>query len=270
MPSPFPGMNPYLEHPDFWSEVHHRLITAIADALAPDLLPKYRVAIEKRIYSSEIEDDLLIGIPDVSIASKRKQTVSGGESPTNQTQSAVMLASLIEPMAVTVPMLEEAREGYLEIREGSTGKVVTAIEIISPKNKQAGKGREAYEKKRQQILASSTHLVEIDLIRSGKPMRILEDVKSDYRILISRGNRRPRAYLYAFSVRDPIPSFPLPLQSGDREPLVQLQELLNGVYDRAGFDIALDYNLDPVPKLKPEDAIWASELLKAQELRNVE
>jgi Protein of unknown function (DUF4058) len=268
MSSPFPGMNPYLEHPELWSEVHHRLITAIADALAPDLLPKYRVAIEKRIYSSEIEDDILIGLPDVSIASRR--------SLNSEPRSTVMLASLIEPMAVTVPMLEEAREGYLEIREVSTGKVVTAIEIVSPKNKQAGKGREAYEKKRQKILASSTHLVEIDLIRSGKPMRIIEDVKSDYRILISRGNRRPRAYLYAFSVRDPIPSFPLPLQSGDREPLVQLQELLNGVYDRAGFEIAIDYNLDPVPKLKPEDASWASELLRecirtasrSQDLRN--
>lgn len=260
MSSPFPGMNPYLEHPDFWSEVHHRLITAIAIALAPDLRPKYRVAIEKRIYSSEIEDDLLIGIPDVSIASRH--------SLNSEPRSTVMLASHTEPMAVTVPLLEEAREGYLEIREVSTSKVVTAIELISPKNKQAGKGREAYEKKRQQILASSTHLVEIDLIRSGRPMRILEDVKSDYRILISRGNRRPRAYLYAFSVRDPIPSFPLPLQSGDREPLVQLQNLLNEIYDQAGFDIALDYNLDPVPKLKPEDASWADELLRSHSLRN--
>jgi hypothetical protein len=50
MPNPFPGMNPYLESPDFWSEVHSRLIVTIADALVPQLLPKYRVAIAKRLY----------------------------------------------------------------------------------------------------------------------------------------------------------------------------------------------------------------------------
>jgi hypothetical protein len=50
MPSPFPGLDPYLENPELWPEVHHRLITAIADAIGPSIRPKYRVAIEKRIY----------------------------------------------------------------------------------------------------------------------------------------------------------------------------------------------------------------------------
>ena len=50
MPNPFPGMNPYLESPDFWPEVHHLLIGMIQESLVPQLVPKYRVAIEKRIY----------------------------------------------------------------------------------------------------------------------------------------------------------------------------------------------------------------------------
>ncbi len=259
MPSPFPGMNPYLEDPELWSEVHHRLITAIAIAIAPDLRPKYRVAIEKRTYLSDIENSVLVGIPDVAVYAKR--------STANQPRSTVALASRTEAISVTIPLPEEVRESYLAIKEGETGAVITVVEIISPKNKRSKEGRKAYEKKRQQVLASSTNLVEIDLLRSGKPMRIIEKIESDYRILISRGDRRPRASLYAFSVRDEIPAFPLPLESGDTEPLVELQPLLNEIYDQASFDMAIDYDREPVPKLKPEDVAWADELLRTEGLR---
>ncbi|MBE9141210.1 DUF4058 family protein, partial [Nodosilinea sp. LEGE 07088] len=68
MPLPFPGMNPYLENSDLWPEVHHLLISLLAETLNPQLLPTYRVAIEKRVYQLSGEDALLIGIPDVAIA----------------------------------------------------------------------------------------------------------------------------------------------------------------------------------------------------------
>jgi len=260
MPSPFPGMNPYLENPELWPEVHNRLIVAIADAIAPDLRPKYRVAIEKRTYLSDIEDSVLVGIPDVAVYAKR--------SSIDRTRSNVALASQTEATSVTIPLPEEVKESYLAIKEGKTGTVVTVVEIISPKNKRDKAGRKAYESKRQQVLASLTNLVEIDLLRTGKPMRIIEKIQSDYRILISRANRRPTASLYAFNLRDAIPSFLLPLQSGESEPLVELQTLLNGVYDRASFDMAIDYNLQPVPQLKPEDAVWVDELLRTEKLRD--
>ncbi len=71
MPSPFPGMNPYLENPELWTEVHHRFISAIATSIEGSLPPSYRVAIEKRIYNQVPEDSVLIGIPDVSVVSRR-------------------------------------------------------------------------------------------------------------------------------------------------------------------------------------------------------
>ncbi|MFB2837593.1 DUF4058 family protein [Floridanema evergladense] len=260
MPSPFPGMNPYLENPQLWSEVHHRLITAIADAIEPNLSLQYRVAIEKRTYLSDGEESVMIGIPDVSVYS---QTAT----PT-QTSSIATLPAQAEATTVTIPLPEEKREGYLEIREVETGYVVTAIELISPSNKRAGKGRDEYENKRREVLSSPTNLVEIDLLRRGKPMRILTKIPpSDYRILVCRGNRRPQAQLYAFSVRQEIPKFLLPLRSGDTEPLVDLQSLLIGVYNRARFDMAIDYTIEPVPPLKSEDKIWADELLKEKGLR---
>jgi len=103
-------------------------------------------------------------------------------------------------------MPETVRQGYLEIREVATNEVITAIEILSPTNKLPGKGRQKYENKRQRVLGSLTHLVEIDLLCQGQPMPVYSNgVQSNYRILVSRENYRPQADLYTFNLRDPIP-----------------------------------------------------------------
>lgn len=258
MPSPFPGMDPYLEQPDLWPEVHSRLIVAIADYLGPQLRPKYRVAIEKRIYEDTVSD-IFVGRPDVSVLQalakeKEHETVSS--------------TATVEPIIVELPMPEELQERYLEIREVGTGAVVTTIELISPSNKRAGKGRQQYEEKRLKILASQTHLVEIDLIRAFQalPMRGTNQF-SLYRILVSRADQRPRAALYPFNLQHPIPAFPLPLQSEDIEVVVELQPLLEQVYDRASYDLAINYAQNPVPPLSKEDAIWADAILKEAQLR---
>jgi hypothetical protein len=154
-----------------------------------------------------------------------------------------------------------------EVREVGTGEVVTAIEVISPKNKRLGEGRNAYESKRQQVLGSSTHLIEIDLLRGGQPMPILDKgIQATYRILVSRSDRRPKAELYPFGLQDPIPPFQLPLRRKDTESLVDLQALLHGVYDRAGFDLVIDYTREPVPPLGESDAVWVNALLQQQGL----
>lgn len=166
---------------------------------------------------------------------------------------------------MTVPLPEEVRESYLEIRERQTGTVVTTLEILSPKHKRSRDGRDAYLWKRQRVLASLTHLVEIDLLRSGTPMPIQGAVqKTDYRILISRGDRRPIAQLYPFNLQESIPVFQLPLKAGDMEPLVDLNTILDGVYERAGFDLRVDYTQPPQPALSQEDATWADVLLREQ------
>ncbi len=140
MPSPLPGMNPYLENPEFWSEFHSRFIVATADALDDCLSRDYRVAVEKRVYLSEAGESLLVGIPDVSVTA----------SAPNKTQ-ATNLAAVIQPLNIEIPIAEEVQERYLEIREGATGNVITTIELLSPKNKRTGEGRIAYLQKRQKI-----------------------------------------------------------------------------------------------------------------------
>ncbi|EAW34072.1 DUF4058 family protein [Lyngbya sp. PCC 8106] len=257
MLSPFPGMNPYLEQ--FWSGVHHRLITAIANSVAPQIRPKYIVAVEERIYKTVGDSSVLVGIPDVSV--HRLNTV---KTPIDLS----LLSASKQPITVLVPQTERLTESYLEIRRVGTEEVITAIEILSPINKKTGICRQQYEAKRQKILDSLTHFIEIDLWRQGKPMLVYgEEIVSDYRILISRSNSRPQADLYAFNLRDELPKIPLPLELKDSEPIINLREILQEIYEQGSYDLRIDYSREPVPPLTEEDAAWVDRQLCDRQLR---
>lgn len=260
MRSPSPGMNPYLENPELWSEVHSRLIMAIADDLTDYLSEKYHVAIEKRTYFSGEDESLLVGIPNVSVVGKQPDV--------SQPAATATLPPLVKPITVTVPLAEEVQERYLEIREVATGSVITAIEVLSPKNQRSGEGRQAYERKRNQVLASMTHLIEIDLLRGGQPLPVLGATPSDYRILVSRSDRRPSAQLYAFTVRQEIPPIAVPLATGDQEPRLDLQNVLHRVYDRGRYHLAIDYQQQPIPSFPQQELDWLDILLREQGLRS--
>ncbi|HEY9811816.1 MAG TPA: DUF4058 family protein [Halomicronema sp.] len=261
MPSPFPGMNPYLEHPDFWPGVHHALINKIGEFLSPQLFPKYLVSIEVRMYETGGDDSVLVGIPDV--------TVQPSVSAKNPTETNVaVVESPAQPQSVILAVPEIVKQGYLEILETETKEVITEIELLLPVNKRSGKGRETYQKKRNQVLARFTHLVEIDLLRSWQQMPLVGNgIQSDYRILVSRSNSRPRADLYAFNLRDEIPKFPLPLKSEDEEPVVDLQSLLNTMYDVWNYGVRINYSREPVPVFSDSDAVWADNLLREKGCR---
>ncbi|BAZ31859.1 hypothetical protein NIES4074_43320 [Cylindrospermum sp. NIES-4074] len=250
MQNPFPGMNPYLEQPELWHQVHNRLIVAIADDLTPQIAPKYRVSIEERVYTS-VDDVLLVGIADVAVA-KRNDV---------ETRTTLTTTKIAEPSKVKVPIPEEVIERFLEVRTTQSREVVTVIEILSPKNKRSKEGRMVYESKRQKILASATNLIEIDLLRLGEALPILGATKSDYRILVSRSFNRPDADLYSFNLPDPIPVFPVPLRLGEPEPVIDLQRLLNEIYERARFDLAIDYSQVLKPALPSEQEVWVREIL---------
>lgn len=262
MASPFPGMDPYLEQTIFWPEFHSRLIVAIADALAPSLLPQYYVAVETRTYLDSSNEELLVGIPDAIVLSTPRPS-----SPTKPDTFGTGVATTAWPQSVMLPMPEEVKERYLEIRETSNHAVITVVEILSPTNKRQGEGRRIYATKRQTVLGSASHLVEIDLLRANAPMTMhLVNRKTpaadSYRILVSRSECRPRADLYEFTLREPIPKFPLPLKETEEQVLVDLQSLLNGIYARSGYDLRVDYQAPvPPPAPSPENQAWVYEIL---------
>lgn len=242
-------MDPYLEHPALWPDVHNSLIAALRDELAQAVAPRYYVALEQRAYLLTPDDIVLVGRPDLSMV---------GAPPRRDASPAPRQAAVLE---VEPPMTDELRENYLEIREVKTGRVITVLQLLSPTNKINPDGREQYLRKRGQILRSRTSLVEIDLLRAGEPMPVTgASLQSDYRILVSHEWRRPRAELLAFGVRDEILAFPLPLQLGDDEPTVDLNTALHDLYRRARFDLRLDYAQPAVPPLPAEDAAWAASL----------
>jgi hypothetical protein len=261
MPSPFPGMDPYLERRQVWPDVHSALIVATRDALAPQVAPAYYVAIEERAYIVALKSADFIGRPDVAII-----TAPTGLLPAIEAETATAVASVAQ--TVVLPQFEEVRERYLEIRDVQTHAVVTAIEILSPSNKTPGDGREAYEEKRRQVLSTLTNLVEIDLLRGGKPMEMQPPPQGDYRMLVRAGWERPRARLYACSVHQALPEVPVRLRRGEPEVRLPLGTLLANIYVRAHYDLRIDYRQPPEPPLSPPDTAWADELLRTKGLRS--
>jgi len=258
MPTPFPGMDPYLEQHGRWPGVHTRLIVAIADALGPMVRPRYWVAVEERSYLAMVTSDGRVIVPDVAVADQEPSSYA--DSPSRSEPSAdagVLIAEL--------PMPEERIERYLEVRSVDTHEVITSIELLSPTNKLPGEGRRIYEAKRLNVLSSMTHLIEIDLLRDGAPMPMRTDnaPRFDYSIVVSRAHQRPKAEARLFRLRQPIPSFPVPLRPQEPEPVLDLNDILHDLYDRAGYDMVIDYHAPPTPPLDSDDAAWAEELLRA-------
>ncbi len=273
MQSPFPGMDPYLEQPAFWSSFHSRLIVAIANAIEAQLSDRYYVDVETRTYQSEDhEDEILVGIPDAAIFS-RNQAENPAESLTNKpdelslesgrSPSSVALQAPPQPEPIQIPMPLEVRERYLEIRELGSDAVITVIEVLSPKNKKAGPGRDAYKRKRRSIFGSQTHLIEIDLLRAGRPMEIISHTSTaPYYILISRSPQRPTADLYRIRLQQTLPSLQIPLKSGDAEPIVSMQDLLMQVFREARYGSRISYRMPvPPPRLLSADQDWVDQLL---------
>jgi Protein of unknown function (DUF4058) len=249
MRSPFPGMNPYLEAPALWSEVHSWLIVELARMLNQQIIPKYRAAVEKRVY----EESILVGIPDVSVVRQSRAV------PVTATPTAT--ATLSQPILVALPESETTIERYLEVREVATGEVVTVVEILSPKNKRAGEGRDQYLHKRQKVLGSQSHLVEIDLLRGGEALPMQDAGTSHYRVLVSRVEQRPIGELYPFNLRDRLPYFGLPLRSNDELVSIDLNVLMQTVYESAALDLAIDYGQQPKPGLSQDDFDWVQKVV---------
>jgi len=253
MRPPFPGMDPWLEHPDIWPDVHNSLIGAIRDAMAPKVAPKYFIGLQERTY--QVDDGVLSlwGVPDLAVSPSEVRPANGGAARRQpEAEGGVGVRQ------VKVPTRAVLRETFLEVRRVGKGRLVTIIEVLSPANKAPGPGRRQYLKKRRRVFESGTNLVEIDLLRGGKPMPLDRGgAPGDYRVLVSREPDRPTATLHYFGLRDAIPPIPLPLLPGDAEPMIDLGPILHAMYERARFDLRLRYDRPPLPPLDDDDDAWA-------------
>jgi hypothetical protein len=259
-------MDPYLEKPSRWPGFHLRMISTAADLLVAELHPRFLVTVEERVYiCDESDPGRFVLIPDISV-------IEHAAIPTTVVTTADGgTVEVAEPIILQTLMDEEIREAHLEILDAESRAVVTVIEIMSPANKIEGAhGRNSYESKRIEIMNSPCHLVEIDLLRGGASFMPATVRKlGDYFVHVSRAGTksRPNGMVWPIRLEHRLPIIKIPLQPAETEVRLDLQAVMDAVYDRGGYNVLLDYREEPTPLLTPQEKEWANALLKKKGLR---
>lgn len=267
MPSPFPGMDPYLEHPAGWMGFHNTFIVEMMAALNAQLMPAYYADSEERVYiSAEGDPGRKAIVPDIKVIRTGKKAKPTAATPARKSSAG---AAVCEPIDVTTLIDVEIHEPYLTVIHRDSGRVVTVVEVVSPTNKVVGStGRESYLDKRVAAVRAGIHWVEIDLLRDGVPLFVRgEYPPSDYYVFMSRLTGRPRSLLWPIRLQERLPEILIPLGGTDPDAKLDLQPLLDTVYDRGPYSVKLKYNADPTPPLAPELAEWSDALLRKKKLR---
>lgn len=252
--SPFPGMDPYLEQPDLWSDFHNNLASEIQSQLNRQIQPRYFARLIPTVTYEDVEIGWTRAIrPDVSVS----------QSFTPSTELLVAAASPVATPVESEILLElPLTLFHIEIRTRSEEKLVTVIEILSPVNKRPRYDAfDEYLHKRRQILRAPVHLLEIDLLRGGKRPPLNKPVPdAPYYITLSRVETRPRVQVWPMQLRDTLPVVPVPLLSPDPDASINLSMAVVAVYERAAYGQQIDYREPvPPPRLSPKDKTWVQQ-----------
>jgi hypothetical protein len=269
MQSPFPGMDPFLEDSDIWSDFHHALAEELRTQLVPLIGPKYYAGVEARTVLQEIE----IGgaprrwqghemRPDVGVVepfgSVFEPTLAG----------APAVAIVPAPVKRFAPDADATKSRVVRIYETDTGELVTSIELLSPYNKRPREGLEQYRIKRANLLSAQVHLVEVDLLRGGtRPATEVNypPLDADYILLVNRTGARRISEIWPVALNEPLPVIPVPLLEPDPDVPLDVNGAIHAVYRRARYDWRIRYDRPvPPPELRPAMVEWVKELLAAQ------
>jgi hypothetical protein len=266
MPSPFPGMDPYLENPDIFPDLHDSLITYIRENLQANLPPPYYAAIGRRVWIEASRQSIE---PDVHVL--RAGAARQVPSPTSGT-TAVASRSAARPVIVKV-LHDEFREPFLEIYAGSgdNKRLVTSIEVLSLANKTPDEqGRELFLRKQRELLASEVNLVEIDLLRKGYHSTAvpLEPALAacgpfDYHVSVHPFDDVETYYVYPMNLKEPLATIEVPLLPGDAAISLDLQVVFDRCYDAGPYAREVDYGESQIiPPLDANQAAWATAMLE--------
>ena len=268
MPSPFPGMDPFLESPRHFSGLHGSLITYAMGALQLVLPDGYFASSGERIW---IEATGGQREPDFNVIRQHAPT-PGGNGRASAPASAV--ATGASPVLVVVPH-ETRRQRFLEVvrQEGDAERIVAVFEILSPSNKRSGPGRDEYLRKQREVAASAGHLIEIDLLRGGTPATNLPAEwaaahagEFTYHACVTRSDLLTQYEIYPIGLRNRLPTISIPLAADEGAVPLDLQAVFEQAYEVGPYAKRVDY-ADPsriTPPLSPDDATWAAEIAAAR------
>jgi hypothetical protein len=262
MPSPFPGIDPYLER--HWGDVHADLVALTRTSLNLVLPGDLVARMEERVVIDDVNPERRRAIyPDVRVYEDASQG--------NTTVTSTGGAAVAEPIVLEMEV-EEHTETFVTILDPEGGQLVTVIEFLSPANKLAGEGRNQFRRKRDELLASQVNFVELDLIRQGSwrdllaPVVAPASIRTSHRVITRRFHQVRQIELYPLSLRQPLPAIPIPLRQGDKDVRLELQTMVDQAYRNGRYD-RIDYGAECHPPLEAEDAAWADELLRKAGLR---
>jgi len=260
MPSPFPGIDPFLEDQHYWEEFHSKFMNWAQDTLAERVPDGYEVRIEERVSLTYEEDpDFKRTLqPDVAVL-RQTEVRSAGVSAAN--------TLTLMPVSLSLPMyqLEEVIEHRIEIRRRPDRVPVAVIELLSPSNKEPP-GDRLYSRRRLELIHQAVHLVELDFLIGGKRLAMEDDLPTgNFYALVSRAELRPRSDVYACSIRDRLPTIPIPLLAPDPDIPLDLAAIFATVFQRGRYDRSIDYRAPLDLPLGAADRGWAEELVRAFE-----
>lgn len=257
MPSPFPGMDPYIEHRKRWADFHHEFVTNCRAALNRTLPENYVATIDERLQLlSEEERRGETALPDVSVI--HEPGAREGARP--GAGSAATLDPHVVPQSIV--WLDHPIELFLEVRHFPNDSLVTSVEVLSPSNKREP-GRSEFLYKRQNLLHRLINLVEVDLLLEGERLPMLAPLPAGtYFAFVTRTGSSDYCEVYAWGVRQPLPTIPVPLREGDGEVPLDLAAVFAEVYERGRYHRQVDYVGPPPPLLGAEDQPWAAELAR--------
>lgn len=255
MPSPFPGMNPYLEQPDVWHDFHDDFLPRLREQVAAQLPPHYIAKLDEHLYIREppASERTFLGRGDVFAAVRPMASAAAG---------AVAVAPTAAPSQVVLRQRVDFETiPFIEIRDRRDRQIVAVLELLSPTNKYSGPDREQYLYKRDLLLRSRSHFVELDLLRGGPRMPFeVPPQPCAYYALVSRLETRPRADCWPIQLAERLPVIPVPLREPDPDVTLDLQAALHAVYDAARYANYL-YEMPPQPALSAEEVAWARSYL---------
>jgi hypothetical protein len=228
MPSPFPGMDPFLEDAKLWPIFHHHFVASLFQILLPNLIDRYRARVGQRCYATEM--------PLFTSVIREEYSEEFIEVRQRSDNRLVTLVDIVSP---TNKLKMEGRAAYLERRRDARMQGASIVEI-------------------DLVLQGSPML---DYSRDGLP-------DWDYAMTVTRCAQPERYEIYTSTLQKRLPRFKLPLAADDRDTVVDLQAAFLRCYDQSGLASQIDYQKMPAGVTQEEDRRWLHELLVQAKIRD--